>query len=120
MGSLGDGALMTENSLAQIRVVATYPKLAFVYGAAGGCTIEIDGDRQRHAWGTSEFAVSPGQHRVAVGYPWAMMAMCGRNEIVVDLAPGQTVSVHYKARYLRFFRGRIHEQLEQTSNLPAT
>jgi hypothetical protein len=77
------------------------------FGAMGMISplVTIDGHPAPAQWGPNAYPTTPGQHHVRV---WARYLFeYGAAEQVVDLAPGQSVEVHYSAPVLTFIRGRI-------------
>ena len=90
-----------------IEVTARYSPLAFFY-AIVRATIEVDGVVARRGWGTHAIGVTPGQHVVAISYPWLPLARkAGLNSVTVDVSEGETVRVHYTASVIRMIPGRI-------------
>jgi hypothetical protein len=92
--------------LGHIEVTTSHSWFAYFYAMVEP-TIEIDGVMYQRAWGTWTFDVEPGTHVVAVSYPWLVFSRCGRNEIELDLAPGETKYVTYRPWLVRFIPGRI-------------
>ena len=67
--------------------------------------VTIDGYPAPARWGPNPYPVTPGQHQVRV---WARYLFdYGAAEQTVDIAPGQSLDVHYSAPMLTFIRGRI-------------
>jgi hypothetical protein len=67
--------------------------------------LTIDGYPAPAQWGRNAFPTTPGRHQVRV---WARYLFeYGGVEEVVELAPGQSVEVHYSPPLLTFLRGRI-------------
>ena len=77
------------------------------FGAMGmiAPVVTIDGYPAPAHWGANPFPTTPGQHRVRVAsrYLWEY----GAAEQPVDLAPGQSVEVHYSGPLLTFIGGRM-------------
>jgi len=77
------------------------------FGAMGMISplVTIDGYPAPARWGRNAFPTTPGRHSVRV---WARYLFeYGAAEQVVDLAPGQSVEVHYSPPMITFVRGRI-------------
>jgi hypothetical protein len=67
--------------------------------------VSIDGYPAPARWGPNAYPITPGQHRVRV---WARYLFeYGGAEQVVDIAPGQSLEVHYSPPMITFVRGRI-------------
>ena len=67
--------------------------------------VTIDGYPAPARWGPNAYPVAPGRHSVRV---WARYLFdYGAAEQVVDIAPGQSVAVHYSTPMITFVRGRI-------------
>lgn len=67
--------------------------------------VTINGYSAPAQWGPNPYPITPGQHQVRV---WAKYLFdYGAAEQVVDIAPGQSVEVHYSPPMLTFLRGRI-------------
>ena len=88
-----------------IEVTATHSPLAFMY-ALVQATVTLNGQTVRRGWGTHVLEVQPGQHFVAVSYPWIFGDM-GVNSATVDVRAGEIVRIHYTARLLRFLPGKM-------------
>jgi len=59
-------------------------------------TITIDADSSRKAWGEHFFPCESGTHDVHVSFRY-LAAQTGRASIAVDVHPGQTVRLDYRA-----------------------
>ncbi|HEY5822548.1 MAG TPA: hypothetical protein VIT20_11270 [Propionibacteriaceae bacterium] len=68
-------------------------------------TVTIDGYPAPVRWGQNAFPVVPGHHQLsaATTYLWRF----GAAEQAVDVAPGQSVEVHYSGPLITFMSGRI-------------
>ena len=53
------------------------------------------------------FPVAPGQHTVSVYFPYFIPKQAGKGIVTVNVAPGQTVDVGYKAPWIVFLKGRM-------------
>jgi hypothetical protein len=92
--------------LGHIEVSTSYSWFAYMYAMVDP-RIEIDGVTYRRPWGTWTFDVEPGAHVVAVSYPWLVFPRCGRSQVEIELAPGETKYVTYRPWIVRFIPGRI-------------
>ena len=107
-GSFGTTTRMsTEHAppLSHVEVTIAHNRLAFLCEAFTP-TVTIDGRKERRPWGTHSFSLPPGEHEVAVSYPW-ITEECGRNSVKFLLAAGETERVRYCARLIRFIPGTI-------------
>ena len=89
-----------------VEITASYSPLAFIYALVKP-TIEIDGKVRRRPWGTHRFEVEPGEHTIAISYPWFMDRRCGRNSVTVMVREGETTHIAYRAGLIRFLPGKI-------------
>ena len=77
------------------------------FGAMGMISplLTIDGYPAPARWGPNAYPTTPGQHQVRV---WARYLFeYGAAEQVVDIAPGQSLEVHYSPPLITFIRGRM-------------
>jgi hypothetical protein len=71
-------------------------------------TVEVDGQPQPGPWRKQRFiAVSPGEHRVNVFFKYLAKARCCEAETVVQVAPGQTTRLQYRAPQLMTSPGKL-------------
>ena len=56
--------------------------------------------------GHEHVPLSPGRHRVRVSFKYLIPSDAGGNEVDVDVKPGETVRVGYRAPLLVFLKGR--------------
>jgi hypothetical protein len=89
-----------------IEVTTGYMVLAFLL-AAFKTRVAIDGHVYELPWGTNTFPVSAGRHRVRVSFKYLIPSDAGGNEVDVDVKPGETVRVGYRAPWLVFLAGKI-------------
>ncbi|HUS28804.1 MAG TPA: hypothetical protein VMZ53_09845 [Kofleriaceae bacterium] len=89
-----------------LEVTVDYPAVAFFYFLMTP-NIVIDGQLERRRWGTHAFEVAAGRHKVEVSYPWFLIRRAGKRAVVVDVLPGQTVRIHYRANVIRYVPGTI-------------
>jgi len=93
------------SSPSYVEVTIAHNRLAFFYEAFTP-TVTINGRKERKPWGTHMFSLPPGDHEVAVSYPW-IIKECGRSSVRFSLAAGETKRVRYCARLIRFIPGAI-------------
>ena len=100
-----------------IQVETSYPALAFLLSAFT-TRIAINGQRYELPWGTHTFPVGPGLHTVRVSFRYFLPSDAGGNEVEVDVQPGHTVRVSYRAPWLVFLKGRIQVHSGPTTGIP--
>ncbi|MEA2704998.1 MAG: hypothetical protein QOD63_2943 [Actinomycetota bacterium] len=89
-----------------IEVTTGYMVLAFLL-AAFKTRVAIDGQTYELPWGTNTFPVEPGRHRVRISFKYLIPSDAGANQVDVDVSPGETVRVGYRAPWLVFLAGKI-------------
>jgi hypothetical protein len=89
-----------------IEVTVTHSPLAFFYRLFTP-TIEINGTKERRAWGVHLFTLPPGPYEISVSYPWLFSPECGKNTIKVALESGQAKKVNYRAGLIRYLPGKM-------------
>jgi hypothetical protein len=90
-----------------IEVTARHSVLAFIL-ALFKPVITIDGRATPARWKEAQFfPVAPGQHQVQVHFPYLFIKEAGRNATTVNVQPGQTVRVSYKAPWIVFMKGKL-------------
>jgi hypothetical protein len=98
---------------AGIRVITGFTPLAFLLYL---CTprIHLDGGPAvPRKWGITDIPVSPGRHHVRCYFPYLFHRAVGDSSIVVDVAPGQLVTLRWKAPWLVFLSGKWSTQSVQ-------
>lgn len=71
--------------------------------------IVVDGHETRGVWGPNSIPLTPGQHQVHVHVPYILPSKTGPAETTVNLAPGQTTALEYKAPVWTFSKGSLGE-----------
>ena len=89
-----------------MEIATSHSPLAFIY-ALTKTTIEIDDELRRRPWGTHRFEVAPGEHTIAISYPWLFARRCGRSSVTVTVRAGETTHVAYRVGLIRFLPGKI-------------
>lgn len=69
--------------------------------------VEIDRVPTKGSWGDNFFPVAPGPHRVAVAVKYYWFLPVGKNDVDVQVNPGQRVQVNYKTHFFWFVQGKI-------------
>jgi hypothetical protein len=89
-----------------VEVTTSYSPLGVFY-ALVKTTIEIDDTFRRRPWGTHRFEVEPGEHTVAISFPWVFDRRCGRSRVTVTVRAGETTHIAYRIGPIRFLPGKI-------------
>ena len=98
---------MTDTTQSGIRVTAKFFPLMWILFFVKP-HIQIDGADMQGAWKTPHyFPVAPGQHTVSAYFPYFIPKQAGKGTVTVNVAPGQTVDVGYKAPWIVFLKGRM-------------
>jgi hypothetical protein len=94
--------------VATINVIAKITPLGFLLYLFPP-RVEIDGGpAQKIKWSQNSIQVPPGQHRVAVYFPYMwVIRRAGEAAVDVNVAEGQTATVRYRAPWLVFLTGKI-------------
>ncbi|KXO89427.1 hypothetical protein AXK60_17200 [Tsukamurella pseudospumae] len=71
--------------------------------------IAVDGHESRGVWGPNPIPVAPGRHHVHVHVPYIFPSRTGPADLVVDVAPGRTTELQYKAPLWTFSAGSLGE-----------
>jgi hypothetical protein len=100
-----------------IQVDTSYPALAFLLGVFK-TRVAINGQRYELPWGTHTFPVGEGRHDVRVSFKYLLPSDAGGNEVEVDVQPGQTVRVRYRAPWLVFLKGKIQVEAGKSPSVP--
>jgi hypothetical protein len=98
---------------AGIRVITRFTPVAFLLYL---CTprLHLDGGPAVPLkWGVTDIPVSPGRHQVRCYFPYLFYKAVGDSSIIVDVAPGQLVTVRWKAPWLVFLSGKWSTQSVQ-------
>jgi hypothetical protein len=91
---------------AGIRVITKFFPLAFLLFFCS-TRIHLDGGPPvPRKWGETDIPVYPGRHQVRCYFPYLFYRAVGDSSIVVDVAPGQLVTVQWKAPWLVFLKGK--------------
>jgi len=69
--------------------------------------VVIDGVEHRRYWGTHEFPLAPGPHRIEISFRYLFMSRCGLNSVSFELRPGETLHIKYYMPPWMFSRGSI-------------
>jgi hypothetical protein len=95
----------TEYSLLEIKL-GFFPLAFFLFL----CTpvVEIDGEKSQKSWGSHDFKITPGQHKIKIYFPYMWMSECGANEVTIDIQEGLKRKVSYYMWPFVFAKGSIH------------
>jgi hypothetical protein len=69
--------------------------------------IAVDGNPVQANWGRVVVPVRPGDHRLDVYTPYFLPPKVGQADLVVNVPPGQTVELEYRAPLIAFSRGSL-------------
>ena len=108
-----------SSSSSSIQVETSYPALAFLLSAFN-TRVAINGQRYELPWGTHTFPVGPGLHTVRVSFKYLLPSDAGGNEVEVDVPPGGTVRVRYRAPWLVFLKGKLQVDADAGPGVPPT
>jgi hypothetical protein len=89
-----------------IAVTAKYHWLAFLMGLFKP-EIDFNGHRVANAWGRQVIPVPPGQYHVHVHVPYLLPPRIGVADLPVNVYPGQTVELEYRAPMVAFMKGAM-------------
>lgn len=97
--------------MATINLITKFFPLAFLLYLFPAY-VEVDGGpRQKVGWGTTQLQVAPGQHHLAIYFPYMIIIRrAGESQVDVNVQEGQTVTVQYKAPWLVFLSGKTAVQ----------
>jgi hypothetical protein len=78
--------------------------------------VKIDGYPAPARWEQNVYPIAAGRHQVqgSTNYLWEY----GRAELLVDIAPGQSVEVHYSSPVLTLMKGRMGFELQPRPGMP--
>ncbi|MEZ5213251.1 hypothetical protein [Gordonia sp. (in: high G+C Gram-positive bacteria)] len=75
--------------------------------------VEIDGQQIPAVWGDNTIPLPPGQHHLHVHVPYILPPKIGPADATVNVAPGQTVGMEYRAPAWTFSKGSLGEGPQQ-------
>jgi hypothetical protein len=96
----------TESLTSRVEVSIGHSPLAFFYELFTP-SIRLNGQLQRRPWGTHSLELPPGDHEISISYPWFLSPECGKNTVNINLKPGETKKVIYRAGLIRYLPGKI-------------
>jgi hypothetical protein len=78
--------------------------------------VKIDGYPAPARWEQNVYPIAAGRHQVqgSTNYLWEF----GRAELLVDIAPGQSVEVHYSSPVITFMAGRMGFEPQPRPGMP--
>jgi hypothetical protein len=89
-----------------IRVKTGFRPLAFMLYLTKTRLAVDGGPEAMQPWGETIIPVAPGRHGVECWFRWGVYSKAGDASVAVDVAPGQTVFVEYRAPFLVFSPGK--------------
>lgn len=102
---------------AAIAVTLKYHPLAFLLGLFKPQT-QLNGRVAANAWGRQVLAVSPGQYHLHVHVPYLLPPQLGPADLAVDVYPGQTVELEYRAPMVAFMKGALGAPPQKYPGMP--
>ena len=102
-----------------IAVTLKYHWLAFLM-ALFKPVLEINGRQVTKAWGRQQIPLPPGQYHVHVHVPYLLPPRVGPADQVVNVYPGQTVELEYRAPTIAFLGGALGPAPQKFPGLTAS
>jgi Protein of unknown function (DUF2510) len=93
-------------STSGILVTTGFRPLAFILYACTPRLVLDGGEPVRRPWGESFIPAAPGRHAVRCWFRYSWFAHAGDATTTVDVAPGQVVSIGYRAPFFMFSPGK--------------
>ena len=69
--------------------------------------VTINGYSQKSTWGETFHPLPPGSYLLRVSYPYLFSKEMSPGELMVDIAPGQVISVKYKVPVFISMKGKL-------------
>ena len=92
------------HSYVEVSLVHSYWDLAYFLITP---TLEIDGTKERKAWGVHRIELPPGDHELSVSYPSLMSREAGKSSVRFRLLPGEVKKVEYRSGPIRYLPGKM-------------
>ncbi len=89
-----------------IAVTLKYNPLAFILGLFKPKVL-INGQEAATGWGRTVLPVPPGQYHLHVHVPYFLPPQVGPADLGVNVYPGQTVELEYRAPMINFMKGAL-------------
>ena len=70
-------------------------------------SVSINGYSQKSTWGETVHPLPPGSYHVRVSYPYLFNKETSPGDLMVDIAPGQVISLKYSVPVLVFMKGKL-------------
>jgi hypothetical protein len=80
--------------------------------------VTIDGYQVPAVWGRNTIPVAPGRHQLHVHTPYFLPSRVGPADTVIDLAPGQTLELEYRAPVVVFLNGALGAPPQKYPGMP--
>jgi hypothetical protein len=92
-----------------------HPPEAFIYEATSP-KMNVDGTPfQVPGWGTYQYALPAGSHKLDVWIPYAIPRKAGKAATEVTVGPGENLAVQYMAPTMTFRRGSLGAGTQKSS-----
>ena len=69
--------------------------------------VSINGYAQRSTWGETFHPLPPGSYQVRVSYPYLFIKEASPGDAIVNVGPGQAVTLRYKVPVFVFLKGKL-------------
>ena len=69
--------------------------------------MSINGYTRKSTWGGTFHPLPPGSYHLRVSYPYLFSKEMSPGELMVDIAPGQVISVKYDVPVFIFMKGKL-------------
>lgn len=102
-----------------IAVTLKYHWMAFLLGLFKP-RLHINGQQVANAWGRQVIPVPPGQYHVNVYVPYLLPTRIGPADLGVNVYPGQTVELEYRAPTINFMKGALGTPPQKYPGMTAT
>jgi len=89
-----------------IAVTLKYHWMAFLLGLFKP-RLHVNGHQVANGWGRHVIPVPPGQYHVNVYVPYLLPPRIGPADLGVNVYPGQTVELEYRAPMINFMKGAL-------------
>lgn len=100
-----------------IAVTLKYHPLAFLLGLFKPQT-QLNGHLAANAWGRHVLAVPPGQYHLHIHVPYLLPPQLGPADLPVNVYPGQTVELEYRAPMIAFSKGALGPPPQKYPGMP--
>lgn len=100
-----------------IAVTLKYHPLAFLLGLFKP-QVQLNGHLAANAWGRHVLPVPPGQYHLHIHVPYLLPSQLGAADLPVNVYPGQTVELEYRAPMVAFLKGALGTPPQKYPGMP--